>query len=405
MKNVLHLIDTGGPGGAETVYLNLIDGLDCLRWRSFPVVPTRNWVHAQLVERGIEPILLGSTIPFDLPYLVRLRGLIRRHDIHVIHGHLLGSNVSASLLGMLLGVPVICTVHGQIDIAPDERFRDLKLAILNRGAAKIVFVSEALRSHFLESTSLRPELTAVIPNGIDAAAALPRRDPTVRAELGIGREEFLVGAVGNVRPAKGYDVLLRAAALLKQRSPGYRFVIIGQAEGALYRSLTALRDELGLQAEVSFTGFRSDVHRVMSGLDVYAITSRSEGFSLSTLQAMASALPVVATRCGGPETILEHDRTGLLVESESPEQVAMAIERLRGSAEQRRGLGKAARRVARAEFTLEAQVRNYERLYQEALILGPRRRPGALLDPRGGRSGGELPSGTALEAPAGSEWG
>src|SRR5207244_3005900 len=99
-------------------------------------------------------------------------------------------------------------------------------------------------------------------------------------------------------------------ALLKASGAGYRFVIVGDGDEGYTRELAALRDQLGLSNDLTFAGFRSDIHRAMATFDVYALTSRSEGFSLSTIEAMASGVPVVATRCGGPEQILDDGLTG-----------------------------------------------------------------------------------------------
>lgn len=363
--NVLHLINTAGPGGAETVYLSIVRGLDRERWRPVAVLPNPEWLSDQLSEVGVEPLFARSRHPCDAGYLRRLARIVREHRVDLIHSHLFGPSVTGSLLGIRFRVPVVCTVHGEGDIDPRERYRALKFAILNRGASRVVFVSDSLRRHFLRAGPLREELTTVIPNGIDAATFSGGPDPSLRAQLGIGPDEFLVGAVGNVREAKAYDVLLCAAALLKARHAGFRFVVIGQAQGEVYGQLLRLRERLGLESDVHFTGFRDDVHRALAALDLYLITSRHEGFSLSTVQAMASGLPVVATRCGGPEEILGDGRTGILVDPGAPAQVAGAIERLRRDSAERRRLGANARREAVSRFSVEAQLRGYERLYEE----------------------------------------
>jgi glycosyltransferase involved in cell wall biosynthesis len=154
-------------------------------------------------------------------------------------------------------------------------------------------------------------------------------------------------------------------------------VIVGQTPPALHAELIALRDALGLRESVSFTGFREDVEAALAAFDLFALTSDSEGFSIATVQAMASGLPIVATRCGGPEEILEDGRTGVLVDTGSPEQLADAIERLRHDPSARAALGRAARADADARFSLSAQVRSYERLYEAAIReRGARRRWG-----------------------------
>ncbi|HEX6750636.1 MAG TPA: glycosyltransferase [Longimicrobium sp.] len=397
MKTVLHLINTGGPGGAETVLVDLVRGLDADRWRSVAVVPDEGWINARLRECGVEPVIVPTLRPFEVGYYARLARLVRAERVDVIHGHYLGPAVTASIVGAVTGTPAVATLHGAGDLSV-ERHRALKAALLNRGLRRVVFVSEALRRQVLAQGGLRAGLTEVIPNGIDPTRFTPRRDPSLRRELGIGDDAFVIAAVGNVREAKGYDVLLRAAALLRDRVPDLRVVIAGEAKGALYDDLLARRSELGIGERVTFAGFREDVAGVLAASDAFALTSRSEGFSLSTVQAMAMGLPVVATRCGGPEELMDDGATGLLVENGSPRAVADALARVHGDAALRARLGAAAARAACERFSVDAQVRAYERLYH-AVTAGRRGRArAASSDP--GRDEAAL----AASAEGGAAW-
>jgi glycosyltransferase involved in cell wall biosynthesis len=168
---------------------------------------------------------------------------------------------------------------------------------------------------------------------------------------------------------KGLDTFLAAAAaLLSTSSFDYRFVIVGSGTDAYTAELLALRDRLGLAEAVVFTGARDDISDVMAALDVYALSSRSEGFSLSTIEAMASGLPVVATRCGGPEQILDDNATGILIDNGSADAMAKAIDRLRRNPTERGRIGRAAREAAVSRYSVEAQVRSYVNLYERALL-------------------------------------
>ena len=376
MRTILSIIETGGPGGAETVCIQLLRSLDPAHWRGAAVVPYRGWLYERLTEAHIDTTVLPERHSFDLGFVRRASALIRRLRVDLIHGHLFGSSVRAAALSRLTGVPAIGTLHGIADLSPSERFLSLKLGIMRNSLSRVVFVSEPLRQQFLERVKFPADRVIVIPNGIDPDRFGTGRDPSFRATFGIADDEFVVGAVGNMNAAKGFDVLLHAAALLKARSPGIRFVIVGDSEGRRSGELKALRAQLGLENDVIFTGFRSDVPSALSAFDVYALTSRSEGFSISVVEAMASELPVVATRCGGPEQIIEHGVTGVLVENESPEAVAAAIEQLRLDRAGARAMAKAARAAVQDRFTITAQTRAYERVYEEC-ITGRRPSSGA----------------------------
>lgn len=378
-RNVLHLIDTGGPGGAETIYLELVTRLSPAAWTSTAVVPLTDWLSGALEARGVDPIVLPSRRAFDVAYVKGICDIVRKARVDLIHAHLLSTSVYGSLAGALMRVPLVCTFHGQVDVSDSERFLPAKFRIIDRRANHVTFVSSALRRDVLSRMSLKRARTHVVPNGIDLDAF--RSDPSgesrasggFRSELGVGPDEVLIGAVGNVRPSKAYDVLLRSVAKLLQTGRKCRVVVVGQREGVpgLYEGLVTLQADLGLADAVEFVGFRDDIPRVMRGLDVYVCSSHAEGFSLTTVQAMAMGLPVVATQCGGPEEIVTPGETGTLVPTNSPDALAHALASYIDDASMREATGARARSDAVSRYGVDAMVRGYERVYAEALDFRP----------------------------------
>lgn len=367
-RTILHLIDTVETGGAETMYLKIIDRLDPKRWRSIAAVPERGWLYDRLEEHGIEPVLVPSDGgSFDWRYLLRLVRMIRKERVDLIQTHLLTTSVYGSVAARCFGTPLVATFHGMVDVDPDDRRRGMKLRLLNRPKNNLVFVSEALRQWYLGMVKVNGARTHVVHNGIDITRFCPAPGKEVRDELGIPDGAFLIGIVGDVRPPKAYDVLLEAAAKLVAISSDYRFVVAGEASGELFTDLLRRRAELKLEENVTFLGFRRDVARLMNAFDAYLITSSSEGFSLSTVEAMASGLAVIATRCGGPEEIIEDGTTGILVPVGSADTIADRIDWLRLNATERRRLATAGRTSAERHFSLDTMVKRYETLYEEAI--------------------------------------
>ena len=369
-RRVLHLIDTGGPGGAETVYLELATGLDDRAWINTAVVPERDWLDAALKGRGLEPIELSGDGAFDVGYLRRLDRLVRSERADIIQTHLLGTAVYGSLVARLRGLPLVATFHGRADVPPTERFRRSKLGILKRPGSRFVFVSHALRRWFVETHGLPVDQCRVVHNGIDLSRFSTSRSQRFRERIGVAQDRVLVAAIGNLRGPKRYDVFLRAAAIVAERWPAaFHFVVVGEGEGPLKKELSDLRDRLGLGDCVTFTGFVGDVRTVLEATDIYCLTSSFEGFSLSTLEAVASGVPVVATRCGGPEEIVEDGRSGVLVPAESPKAIAEALGRVVGSL---RGPGSPAttehvRRGDVLRFSIREMTTGYSAVYEELL--------------------------------------
>jgi glycosyltransferase involved in cell wall biosynthesis len=321
-------------------------------------------VYEELCRRGVEPILMDAKGSFNWRYLLSLRKLIKREKVDLIQSHLLGSSVYCSMAGLMTGIPVVATIHGSVDIGANERLKSIKFAAINRGAKHIVVVSEGLRDDVLSRTSLKPSKIDVIYNGIDTSQFQRPGSDSIRQEYGWSDSDFIIGSLGNIRPAKGYEILLRAAALLQNTPRSLRFVIAGQPDkGSLYDSLLKLRAELGLEERVKFLGFLDDPADFLANLDLFLSSSLSEGLPLSAIQAMAARLPLLATRCGGYEELLTHQENGWLVEVGNPEALADAIKLLSEDDACREKLAEKAMKHAREMFDISVMLGKYEKIY------------------------------------------
>ena len=361
----MHVIDTGGPGGAETVFLQTATGLDPDRFRSTPVVGHEGWLSRQLDARGMGPEVAPAKGSFNRRYLWQLARIARRHRVDVIAAHLYGSAVYASILGRLLSIPIVTVLHGQTDVSSADRFASWKAAIVRRGSRRVIFVSDRLKEELARRLALAPSQCVTIPNGVDTTAFRRLPDRSLRAELGLPGDAVLIGAIGNIRAPKAYDVLLRAARVLVDRVPRARLVIAGDEANALGRELLRLRDDLGLQRHVMFLGLRSDVARILNNLDVYVLSSHTEGFSIACIEAMACGIPVVATRSGGPDEILAGD-TGLLVPTNDPAALARAVESILTSTALANRLTASALDRVQQEYSLGSMLARYEQVLSDA---------------------------------------
>lgn len=372
MTTILHLIDTTGPGGAETVFVTLADQLRTAGFRSIPVIRGPGWVEQTLRSRGLDPVILPAKGRFNWRFLRALTALIREEDVHLVQSHLLGSNVYAALAGMLTRRPVVATFHGMVDVQAADRLRWLRRLVIARGASSVVCVSEHLKQGLCEAGYVSARKTTVIYNGI--APASPRdTEPgcpngVLRQRLQIPAGRPLIGCLGNVRPAKGYDVLLDAVTGLHERGADCAVVIAGQAQGALADALLRRREALGLSEHVHFVGFQADVSGFLRQLDCFVLPSTTEGFSISTIEAMANGVPVVVTRSGGPEEIVTDEETGLLVEAGSARALGNAIERLMANRDLADRLARAGQAHAMQRFSTARMIAAYESIYKEITI-------------------------------------
>lgn len=372
MISVLHVIDTGGPGGAETVFLHCATGLDRDRFASAAVVGSENWLADRVRENGFEPVIAPARGSFNLRYLRQIAAIARKVDVDLVCAHLYGSAVYASVFGALNSIPVVSVFHGSADIAAGDRFTAVKASIIRRGSRRVVFVSQSLRDELANTLKIPFSRSIVIPNGIDTTVFRRATDKSIRNELRLPPDATLVGAVGNVRPAKAYDNLLHAARILADRSDRFYFAIAGECSNALADDLMRLRNQLGLEKRFFFLGLRSDIPTVLNNLDIFVLSSKSEGFSIACIEAMACEVPVVATRCGGPEHILGKD-CGLLVVPGDPCELADAIHRIALEPELMTNVSQAALKRVQAEYSLKTMLARYEALYED--VVGRASRP------------------------------
>lgn len=361
-KKVLHLIDTGGPGGAETVLASIASGLSAASWQSKVLVPTADWLFATLQRLQVDVAVVPWGKTPDIGYLAQVVRHFRKFQPDVVHAHLLGSAVYGSMAAALTThVPLVCTFHGRPDIDPRDRFLRLKGRILSTENTRVVYVSHNLRAYAEPLLGVPKHLGRVIHNGV----AFRPVNPTgrERVECGADSSNTLIGAVGNLRPAKDYPNLLKAAALVVAARPDARFVIVGEGEGRLRDELLSLTESLGLRPFVRFLGFRSDVAELLAAFDVYVSSSSTEGLPLATIEALSMGKPVVVTRCGGLPEVVEPGRTGLMVEPSDPPGLARGILEILGNPQQAACMGKSGARDVRERFARERMCWDYTQLY------------------------------------------
>ncbi|NOZ37676.1 MAG: glycosyltransferase, partial [Gammaproteobacteria bacterium] len=168
-RTILHLIDSTGPGGAETVFIQLADKMRDRGFDSVVVIPGQGWVYDALVRRGLKPYVVPAKGSFAFGFLYQLVKLIKKHRIKLIQSHLLGSNVYAAMAGLITGVPVVATYHGMVDVSPNERFRSLKNKVMHWGIKHYVAVSQQLMDNIRDQKLLDVNKASVIYNGVDLA--------------------------------------------------------------------------------------------------------------------------------------------------------------------------------------------------------------------------------------------
>ncbi len=358
----LHIIDTTGPGGAETLFIDLIEHLLDESVAALALVRGPGWVENTLKQKNIPYVLRDNKGSFNVGYLAFLCSLIKSEKIEMIHTHLFGSSIYGSLAGMLTRRPVVSTFHGLVDIKPDERFVKAKLRIVRAGAT-LVAVSDAIKENLIVNYQLRSDEVMLIPNGISCEKFSVMKYRHLRESYSVPPGSTIVGALGNIRPAKDYATAILAVKKLIDSGTDVYLFIAGDPKKDLMDLLNAQIHELKLERHVHFLGFIDDADEFLGSIDIFISSSLSEGQPLAIFQAMAKALPIVATK-SGVEAILEDGTTAWLAPVQSAEKLAMQMQcaiNSPGECEQR---GINARKVVLENFDQNTMLKNYKNLYR-----------------------------------------
>jgi glycosyltransferase involved in cell wall biosynthesis len=290
-----------------------------------------------------------------------LVSLLREEPVDVLHAHKFGSNVWAAVLGSIARTPVVIAHEHTWSYEGQPLRRLLDRYLIAPRADAFVAVSREDRRRMIEVEGINPEKIRFIPNGLPMRPQ--DRGHDVRAELGIDARDPVIGAVSGLRAQKAYDVLIRAAAILRQQFPRLRVLIVG--EGTERPHLEALIHELGLEPTVRLLGYRADVPNVLDALDVAVSSSDFEGSPLSIMEYMEAGRPVVATRVGGVPDLIEQGVHGLLVERRNPSALASSIAELLRDPDRAAEMGVRGRERRRSEFDIDVTRRRIEELYEE----------------------------------------
>jgi glycosyltransferase involved in cell wall biosynthesis len=233
---------------------------------------------------------------------------------------------------------------------------------------QMTIISQTAADRFISESIIPKELLKVIPNSVDTDRFRnipPGTRNSVRRSIGI-QDHFVWLAVGRFEIAKDYPNMLRAFARVRERHPEALLLLVGR--GSLQLETEAMTRVLGLADNIRFLGVRRDVPEIMSAADGYVMSSAWEGMPIVLLEAAAAALPIVATRVGGNQEVVQHEKSGFLVPPRDHDALSDAMLRLMGLSEvERRALGDRGCEHVRAHYGVDQTVERWEELYRQVL--------------------------------------
>ena len=371
IAHVIYRLDTGG---LENGLVNLINRIPAERFRHAIICLTDYTAFRRRIQRGDVSVFALNKPPGNSPLLhFKLWRLLTQLRPDIVHTRNFGA-LEAMLPAALAGVPV--RVHGEHghdigDLDGSNRKCQLVRRAMKPFVHQYIALSKDLERYLHEKIRVPAAKVAQLYNGVDTELFHPARggrEPLPCAGFA-GPDQFVIGTVGRMQAVKDPVTLARAFVRLLQVVPDgarrLRLVMIG--DGPLKEQVRGVIEEGGAAGLAWLPGERDDVPRIMRGLDLFVLPSISEGVSNTVLEAMASGLPMVATRVGGNPELIEAGVTGNLVPRNDVESMARAIRVYAESTELCRRHGSEARRAAERRFGMDAMVNAYMAIYDQLL--------------------------------------
>jgi len=378
---VLHIITQSRPlGGAQQNTLALVTRMDRQRFTSHlacgPGGPLIDAAREAGVQVTVLPTLDNPLRPVaDARALAGMAALCRRGGFDIVHTHSTKAGLLGRLAAAMCRAPVVVhTIHAAPFHLRQRRIMRGATRWAERAAApwchRLIAVGDQVGEEFARARICSRHKIVTIRSGIDFSRFdAPADRAQIRQQLGIAPGQPVVGAVGHMRPAKGYPYLLDALALLRRRFPDLRLLAAGGGE--LFGDIAHRARQLGVDDCCLLLGHREDVPQLLRAMDVFAQASLWEGIPRAVQEAMCVGLPVVATDVNGTSEVVEHGVTGLLVPPGDAPALAQGIGDLLAEPGAAARMGQAARRRISSEFSIERTVQKTEALYLQLFEQSP----------------------------------
>lgn len=349
-------------GGGQVSFLLLLKGLDRSKVLPMVICPDQGALSEKISALNIETNFLKS--PEFKKYklweilitVVKLRRITLKNRIKIIQAETLYAAIYAGLASLFTNVSVI--FHART--AESGRLLDKIAFVLS---ARIICVSRAVAKRFYKSGNFKKKIR-VIYNGVDPEELKPMPSFLVREEYNIPSDAPVIGYCGQLVKDKGIEVLVKAFYIVKKKLPAAVLMLTGRGEEE--NQLKSMVKKLNIESSVIFTGYREDIHKIMSALDIFVLpTFYKEGLSRVIIEAMAAGKPVITTPLGGnPETVIEEVTGSFFSPGDYLKLAGLIINLFKDSSKLKR-MGENGRQRAMEVFNININTEQIRTVYSE----------------------------------------
>lgn len=348
-------------GGSERIVYDIVRMLDD-RAFTCTVIGFEDGPFRALYERlGIKTQCISKSKKIDAGFVRDFRSIIADEKVEVMNPHHFSPLFYTFLATRFTGVRVIYTEHSRWQLEELAFHKKIANRIMLGGIDGVVAISGQIEDYYLNRLRIPRKKIHLIYNGIDTAAFGSGSENGLRRQLGINKNDLVIGTVANIRPEKNLKLLVSAFSDLAKVYGNAVLVIIGQdfMEG----ELQSFAGRSGAGDRILFLGRRDDVPSLMKVLDIFCLPSIYEGLPLTVLEAMAAGVPVIGSDVLGISEVIRHMENGLLFPSNDREKLAECIAALIKDDALRKRISLSGRRSVERRYSFENMIAGYERLF------------------------------------------
>jgi glycosyltransferase involved in cell wall biosynthesis len=380
---ILFVSHDSGFYGAQLSLLGLIEKLDRNRFDPWVVTPSDGPLVAAIKNLNtpivISPMVhwVASGDTFNKPWIYRAKHLIKglrsrawplahlieRNEIDIVYTNTV-TVIEGALAAKMTNRPHIWHLREQV--SGNTQVRSVIPEFLIPWIVNILSQKVLVNSYYLYrayySYPLKDKLK-VVYNGVNPIKFDIERSKStdkLKSELHIPDNHSIVAIIGSLIPRKGQLLFAKAASIIVSSTPNVTFIVVGEGPSEYVNLVQNFVKEQGLELNFRFTGWREDIPIILAAVNILVIAADEEPFGRTVIEAMAAGIPVVSTKCGGPEEIIIDGSTGFLVPKNNPHEMANAIERILKNSALSRQLIQAGKDRLNKEFTLQAYAENIQ---------------------------------------------
>ena len=367
-KNVMHITYDMRIGGTEMVIKNIIDGFKTQSKIEMSVLCIESPLGPfaeELQKDGVKFVELNRQPGFDLNLIKNIRQSIKNNNIDIIHCHQYTPWVYGVIAAAFTNTKVIFTEHGRFYPDSSSWKRQRINPLLNFFTDQVTAISSATKQALTEFENIPENSIQVIYNGIAPLQVNQTKIQDIRSELAIPNDHTVLGTISRFYPIKNHTMMLKAFSKVLKQQPDTTLIIVG--DGDERANIEACIKSLKISDNVILTGYKTKPEHYLSLMDIYLLSSLSEGTSMTLLEAMSLSKPCVVTDAGGNPEIVINNENGFVTPNDNSDEFAQGILKVIESAKIDSSLAQTSKTRFEAHFSESNMNIQYQHLYNQVI--------------------------------------